>query len=182
MAKKSNKKNQKVSEYQKLAITLIVLFAILGTFIIFLSIPLFTGKTILLATQPVDPFDIFRGQYMTVNYEISTIPYIEGAEQGNRVYVVLKPDNEGIYRYSSATIKRPSEVTFISGIIRSTNQDTMNIQYGIEQYFFERNAEISTTNLTVEAKVDGSGSARIVQLLKDGKPIEIKYIQPRLAS
>ena len=51
----------------------------------------------------------------------------------------------------------------------------MNIQYGIEQYFFERNAHIDTRNMTVEIKIDASGNARIAKLLSNGLPANITY-------
>jgi uncharacterized membrane-anchored protein len=33
-----------------------------------------TGKTVYLRTAPIDPNDPFRGQFVRLNYEISTIP------------------------------------------------------------------------------------------------------------
>ena len=32
-----------------------------------------TGERVLLGTEPVDPRDIFRGDYVTLNYEISSL-------------------------------------------------------------------------------------------------------------
>ena len=56
-------------EYKKLIATLGVICIIIGVFILYLAWPLMTGKTIVLATRPIDPFDIFRGQYIVINYE-----------------------------------------------------------------------------------------------------------------
>jgi len=38
------------------------------------SLPLLRGKTVLLRVQPVDPRDIFRGDYVTLSYEFSRLP------------------------------------------------------------------------------------------------------------
>ena len=140
-----------------------------------------TGTTIILATQPVDPFDIFRGQYISILYEISTIPLIEGAKEGNAVYVVLKEYQGNIWRFEKASLEKPSKGIFIKGSIKSVGSN-LRVEYGIEQYFFERHAEFPTINLTVEAKVSKSGQARIVQLLHDGKPLRITYKKPSLTS
>ena len=51
----------------------------------------------------------------------------------------------------------------------------MNINYGIERYYFERGAEFSTNNLSVEVRVSGSGRARITRLIQNGKALEINY-------
>ena len=53
-------------------ILLLVLLIVLS-FIFYNEWPLLTGKKVVLATQPIDPFDPFRGQYMSINYEISRI-------------------------------------------------------------------------------------------------------------
>lgn len=76
------------------------------------------GEEILLKTQPVDPYDLFRGRHMIVSYEISTVevskmprdftnvdgkdleypekgdPYINWGEnyRGKKLYAVLKKD------------------------------------------------------------------------------------------
>ena len=135
----------------------------------------------ILATQPRDPFDIFRGQYMAIVYDISAIPLIEGAKEGNAVYVVLKEDQDNIWRFEKASLEKPRERTFIKGSIRAVNGN-LRVEYGIEQYFFERYAEFPTTNITVEAKVSKNGQARIVRLLHEGKPLRITYQNLSLAS
>ena len=79
----------KNKEYLKLAVILVVLFLILGGFLLYVSIPLLSTKTAVLATQPVYPFDLIRGQYIVIRYEIGSISSIEGAEVGDNVYVSL---------------------------------------------------------------------------------------------
>lgn len=171
-----------MKQYTRLIVTLAVLLGIAGTFIFYLSWPLLTGKTVILATRPVDPFDILRGQYIVINYEINNIPIIDGAKEGNSVYVILKEDENKIWRYKSASLSIPKDEDFIKGSIKSIYGDNMRIEYGIEQFFFERNAEFPTRDLTVEVKISSSGQARISNLLHDGKPIEIKYKKPSLTS
>ena len=162
-------------EILKLAIIFIVLFLILGVFILYLSWPLLTGTTVVLATQPVDPFDPLRGQYIVIQYEISTIPTIEGIKAGDTVYVSLAKDSEGVSRYSSASRQPQRSGTFIKGKITQVYYDHMGVEYGIEQYFFERNARFETQGMQVEAKVATDGQARISRLVRDGKPIEMQY-------
>src|SRR3989344_314410 len=132
----------KNKEYLKLVVVLVVLFSILGGFLLYVSYPLLGTKTVVLATQPVDPFDLIRGQYITIRYEIGSIPIISGAESGDDIF----------------------------------------IEYGIEQYFFERGAKFSTRGITVKVKLSDAGGARIVGLLEDGKPIKIAYENKTLTS
>ncbi len=170
-------------EYIRLVLVLTVLFVILGSFILYVSFPLLGTKTAVLATQPVDPFDLIRGQYITIGYEISSIPKIPDADIGNTVYVILKKDGEGISRYQDALLKKPKEGIFIKGKIKSINENNLRIEYGIEQYFFERNAKFNARNMLVEVRLSDYGGARIVQLLDENqKPLDFEYKNKTLTS
>ncbi|MCB9359592.1 GDYXXLXY domain-containing protein [Candidatus Woesearchaeota archaeon] len=178
MAKKDGKKSQKRIDKNiiRLLLGLSFLLLIIISFILFLSWPLLTGTTVELATRPVDPFDILRGQYMTIGYEISTIP--GSFNQGDIVYVSLEPDNEGIWRLTDASTQKPDKGVFIKGTMDGNNR----VRYGIEQFFFERNADVPTRDITVEVKIDSQGNARIVQLLQNREPVEIEYEAKSLTS
>ena len=164
-------------DYKNLILVMAVLFILSLGLILYSALPLITGETIILKTRPIDPFDVFRGQYLTINYDISQIPKIDGTNYGDNVYVALKKEGD-IYVYDSAYLKAPSDKLFIKGkIVNNWGLDNslMRVEYGIESYFFERNAQINTTNMTVEVKVAGNGAARISRLMHDGKPLIINY-------
>lgn len=141
---------------------------VLGVFTLVLAWPLITGTTVVLETEPVDPFDILRGQYLVIRYDVSTVPVVAGADEGSTVYVSLQEGEDGIWRYSSASLSEPSSGVFLRGTVDWNSSDSIGITYGIEQYFFERNARVDTVNMTVEAKVSADGSARITRLLNNG--------------
>ncbi|MFT4303951.1 MAG: GDYXXLXY domain-containing protein [Candidatus Woesearchaeota archaeon] len=172
MAKKSRKQNKE--KLARLVLGLGLILVILVVFITVLSWPLLTGTTIELATYPVDPFDPLRGQYMIINYEINNIHH--QFVPGQTIYVMLEPDDEGIWRYVEASLSKPAKGVFIKGRVTSRI-----VEYGIEQFFFERNAIVPETDITVEVKVDSNGNARLVQLLQNREPINIKY-NPRKVS
>lgn len=162
-------------EYKALLLVLLVVLIILGSFIFYNQWPLMTGEKIILATQPVDPFDPLRGQYMTINYEISRVENTAGINIGDTVYISLQEDDEGIWRLENVLQNKPLSGDFIKGTVERESGDDLIVKYGIEQYFFERNADVPTRNITVEVAVASSGRAKIVQLLQNGEPIEIEY-------
>ena len=94
------------------------------------EVALATGTDVRLKTVPVDPIDLFRGRYVTLNYEISRIPVPEGARPGDTVYVVLREEGER-WVGERATTRRPDGGTFIRGRVRGGG----GIEYGIETYF-----------------------------------------------
>jgi uncharacterized membrane-anchored protein len=165
-------------DYIKLIVFLSIL--ILGFFIIsmYLSWPLLFGKSIILKTQPIDPFDLIRGQYQLISYDIGRIENVNNMfstnNLGKNIYVTLKKDPNGTYIYNGAGLTRPREGDFIKGKIKKFEGDHIQVDYGIEQYFFERGASFPRFN-EVEVKVDSLGNARIYQFLLDGKIMTINY-------
>jgi len=128
----------KMRLFVKLAVFLGILFSITGGFVLYSSWPLIFGETIVLETRPVDPFDVLRGQYIVINYEISTIPLLKNAVLGDSVYVVLQENENKTVEYNSTSFIIPSRGYFIKGTVRNIADDRMTLEYGIEQYFFER--------------------------------------------
>ena len=50
-----------------------------------------SGKTVVLKTVPVDPYDMFRGDYVALKYDISTANASGAIPNGTDVYIVLEP-------------------------------------------------------------------------------------------
>ena len=169
-----------MNRYKRLIITLAVLMGIAGSFILYLSYPLLTGTTVILKTQPVDPFDIFRGQYLTISYEISRVNLSENTKEGNTVYVSLKESEDKIWHADKVLLNKPESGVFIRGTAKQTFRG-LAVEYGIEQYFFERDAYVPRMDST-KVKVDSTGQARIVELLMEGKSLNITYKKPSIVS
>jgi uncharacterized membrane-anchored protein len=141
-----------------------------------------TGQTVLLKTQPVDPRDLFRGDYVILSYEISTLDLgTLGAgqitpTQGKDVYVTLRPEGQ----YHSARgihAQRPSDGgVFLKGRVRSISGHMVRVEYGIESYFVPEGEglvleDAAGGSLEVSAAVDRFGNAAIKALLLDGKEV-----------
>ncbi len=149
----------------------LIIIVLLG-FTLYSDIPLRFGKHIILRTQPVDPFDPLMGQYIAINYDISQVP--GNFILGETVYVSLKKENN-IWVFQSASKEKPRSGDFIRGEALWSNDNSTRVDYGIETYYFERNAQFPTQNLTVEVAVASSGRAKIWQLLSNDKPLDISY-------
>jgi len=169
-----------MNQYKRLIIALVVLMGIAGGFMLYLSFPLLIGETVILKTQPVDPFDLLRGQYLIIDYEISHVNLSADAKEGDSVYVSLKEGDDKIWHAEKVSLSKPESGVFIKGIAKQSWRG-LAVEYGIEQYFFERDAHIPRMD-SVRAKVDNTGQARIVELLMDGQALNITYKKPSLTS
>jgi uncharacterized membrane-anchored protein len=109
------------------------------------------GKVIHLRTAPLDPRDLFRGDYVRLNYEISRIPVtmIKGADRaaeikkGTKIYATLKEGPNGLYEPVNAGLQKPQEGLYLTGRIpypypKLQTGNPIWINFGIEAYFVEQ--------------------------------------------
>jgi len=114
-----------------------------------------TGNTVYIRTAPIDPRDLFRGDYVRLRYEISSIPISmipeserEGVQKrDSRVYLAFTTDRTGIVQPERISLKKPKQGYFIRGLTEQglflpglTNQGRtlLNVRYGIEKYFMQQ--------------------------------------------
>ncbi len=160
------------------------------------------GAEIRLRSVPVDPRDLFRGDYVILAYPISTVEADAAGqpafERGERVYVSLGRDEQGFARATGVTRDWPKAgdgTVVIAGRVTSTSacatnengdvdcsgrRNRLRIAYGLESYFVPQGEgkAIETTDkarIEVVAAVSSSGEAAIKRLLIDGKPL---YAEP----
>ncbi|WP_439496894.1 GDYXXLXY domain-containing protein [Bosea sp. (in: a-proteobacteria)] len=155
-----------------------------------------SGSEVRLRTAPVDPRDLFRGDYVILSYDISTLDLngLQGDREfsrGEQVQVQLAPDPEGFARPVGIYRTRPtgSGDVFIDGRIISTgacpraedgridcsrDRNGVRIAYGLESYFVPQGSGLAIERterkrIEVVAAVAPSGQPAIKRLLIDGK-------------
>jgi len=137
------------------------------------------GRKVLLETVPVDPRDFLRGDYVILNYKISSLDLKSmptdksGYRGGDVVYVCLIPSGKFWTAGELACRKdkfASSGSVYIKGRVRSAYSGKLNVEYGIESYFvpegkgveIERNMRgRGPTKVSVEASIDAQGNAVI---------------------
>ena len=160
------------------------LIIIIG-FIAIKEFTLQTGKEVLLKTVPVDPRDLFRGDYVILAYEISTIDLnsiwanYTNFKFGDKIYVVLK-EEKGYAIPSKIYRDIPKhESLFLKGTVKYVRAKNLTVEYGIESYFVPegKGKEIERARgktLDVKVSIDKYGKAVIKSLLMDGQEIRFK--------
>ena len=130
-------------------------------------------RKVVLLTEPIDPLDVFRGRYIRLSYEISTLPVAGDVAPGSTVYVPLRREGDH-WTGDQALTYRPDDDPFIRGRVTEDGFDgESRIEYGIETYFLdERRADElddrTTTGTKVEVALDDDGDAQIVRLILPG--------------
>lgn len=155
---------------------------IIGGLVGYKEYTLFTGQEVLLRTVPVDPRDLFRGDYVILRYEISTLdPEVMKLGNppgwvGSKVYVTLEvEDGYGRATRLWPTVMKPDGL-FIHGKVKSASDSEMHIEYGIESFFvpegegklIERQRQ---SGLDVRVVIDKYGTAVIKSLVVEGEDL-----------
>lgn len=157
---------------------------IILSFIVFKEFTLKTGQEVLFKTIPVDPRDLFRGDYVILNYEISTLDItslpkdFSNIEVNDKIFVTLKKEKN--YGIPTGIYKRlPENKLFIKGKIKDITNNKINIEFGIESYFVPegKGREIERQrgeNLEVKVAIDKFGNAIIKSLVIKGKEVNLE--------
>lgn len=108
-----------------------------------------TGDIIYLRTAPIDPRDLFRGDFVRLNYELSSIPpgrqkisSYENLRKGTPVFAMLRRHDNGLAELQYVTDIEPDEGPYIKGFSDSGRYfkkgSTLIVRYGIEAYYVQQ--------------------------------------------
>jgi uncharacterized membrane-anchored protein len=132
------------------------------------------GREIRLRAQPIDPLDVFRGNYVVLRYEISSVAVGFSVRRGEAVCVSLS-EQDGTWS-GNFGVPDPSGDTAICGRARADAGagERVGVEYGIETYYAsaERAREIEDSivrgQVYAVVDLDEDGSARIERLELEG--------------
>jgi len=146
-----------------------------------------TGTPVVLETVPVDPRSLFRGDYVRLNYGISTVDLgvLGGDDEFERpdaVYVLLRR-GEPYWGPVSAHRERPAvprDHVAIKGEVQRALGGEIFVRYGIESYFIpegegrELERPAPGEEISILVAVDRFGNAGIKAVLINGQP---RYVE-----
>lgn len=141
------------------------------------------GTVIELETQPVDPRDLLRGDYVILDYKINHIKFEKdfgAVNPGKDAFVQLEQKGRYWEAKKAYTFPQNNMGIFLKGRLkRQFVLSPVRVDYGIESYFVPegKGKQIEETirrrgsdKITVEVAVDKEGKAVIKQLLLNGQP------------
>jgi uncharacterized membrane-anchored protein len=148
-----------------------------------------SAQTVTLKVVPVDPNDMFRGEYVILNYDISSLDLtkLDGEDRfayGDTIFVTLVPAGE---TWNAVAVKRASPFAVPGGVAlrgkiesfdgagpQGTSQSA-RVSYGVESYFVPQGTgkviedEARKGELKVDIAIDKQGRGAIKAIRrKDG--------------
>lgn len=134
-----------------------------------------SGTPILLKAAPVDPWDVFRGEYVRLEYDITWVNSGGLDLGGNRqqdVYVVLEKEDK-YWNAAGVYLDKPvltGGQVFVKGKAGYFNdfKGKHHVSYGIESYYVEEGTGIGlqrTREFDVQVRIDRFGNAVIENII-----------------
>ena len=156
-----------------------------------------TGDVFYFKTMPVDPRDLFRGDYVNLSYEISSLDIepkhalykdIENLMPGDKVYVILQNeykrvpvDNAFETKWIDVTKTFPESGYYIAGTIEDVQKDlsefvNIRVSYGIESFFVPQHTgkdieQYVGKELYGKVVVNSNGNAMLDALILNGEEL-----------
>ncbi|MDF2378958.1 MAG: GDYXXLXY domain-containing protein [Candidatus Gracilibacteria bacterium] len=174
--------------------SLLVLFwlVLLGGMLCYYQLPLLIGQEVTVVVQPVDPRDLFRGDYVILSYDFSEFdPSLFLGEAtpvvGSTIYASLQEDENGVSMLKSFSEVGGGEGVVLKGVVKESWSSNQTISYGVESFFVpEGHGRVieqirNTDRLKAVLVVDPWGRAIIKNLLFDDEVIELGNL-PEIAS
>ena len=157
-----------------------------------------TGREITMPVKPLDPRDIFRGDYVRLGYDISNLTKsqlaalnVDDFSQGSAAYVTLKPNPDGGWVVAAISAEQPAatpaDVVLKGRVDRiwrasALTNNMITMRYGIETYFVPEGTGRALESKVQEHKIDAivavgpDGSAVLKGLVIDGE----RHVDPPL--
>jgi uncharacterized membrane-anchored protein len=170
----------------KKQLVLIILFPLVLITIFFAPklLTLSQGENIVLKVEPVDPRDMFRGDYVTLSYEISRmdleqIPLDSNYSTGDTIYATLSK-KEKYWSIDSVSHTKPlvkSGEVGMKGTVTSAYGNMVTVEWGIESYFVPEGkgkiieGQINSGNVSAIVAVDSAGSSVLKELRINDEPL-----------
>lgn len=160
----------------------IILFVVVaGGLIGYQELILHQGQTTILATRPVDPRDLFRGEYVILRYAIESDELVLNAlrdvPDGEVIFITLVEDVRGVAQVEQVHTDRPTTPggLWIEGEMRNGQ-----VRFpSIEQFYVPEGSGTPIENLRNELHVAVTlhdGQARVIHLLDES----LEVIDPAL--
>ncbi|ORI04016.1 GDYXXLXY domain-containing protein [Campylobacter concisus] len=161
-----------------LIVAVIFQILLIGIMLGYALMPLYFGQEVRVRVSLYDPRDLFRGNYVDLNYDFSNFysrnfdendkddryidKYDERVRDGARVYAVLKPDVNGTYGFAKFSISKPDNGVFLAGRYDGYSL----VKYGIEHFYMSPDSAANTEDEMREEDIDAYA---ILMVMDNGK-------------
>ena len=137
-------------------------FALPATMIYQQARTLNEGDIVKFRTRPIDPYDPFRGRYVSLGFEGTQLPLEDGKRvaPGDTLFVSIEVDEQGFAQLREALRERPSKGLFVKAKARWMQSDSLvNIELPFQRYYMNERLAPDAERAYREANLANRGNS-----------------------
>lgn len=122
-----------------LALVFLLQLAVPASMIVGREMTLRHGRQFRFRTAPVDPYDPFRGRFVSLDLEASRVPYSEDMElaRHQKIYALLAVDEAGFAYCRDLVAERPTTGDYLVARVAWWNKKFVDLQLPFDRYYAE---------------------------------------------
>lgn len=131
------------------------------------------GKEFKFRTQPVDPFDAFRGRYVALRLEENHGVNIAGLnfKSGQKVFAQIVSGDDGFAKLVAVTRTAPGDTAFIKARVSYVNGNKVYLDLPVDRYYMEEAKAPKAEELYRKHSSGQVSDAYVVVKIIDGEPV-----------
>ncbi len=132
-----------------------------------------TGQEFKFRTEPVDPFDAFRGRFVALSLRERTAPNQEGLNLavGQQVFAVINVGADGFATFARITAVVPRHEPYLKVKVGAVVGNEIHLRVPIDRYYLPEHKAPRAEELYRKHNVRGSSDAFVSVMIKDGNPV-----------
>lgn len=134
------------------------------------------GKVLKFRTIPVDPKDLFRGNYIALNFENTriTVSDADDWKEGDNIYIVLNVDEAQFATYSYYEKDKPRpDINFVTATVKHISRSPepyVEIEYPFSKFYVEESIAKAAETAYRNAIAEGHNTYAVV-MAENGKTV-----------
>ena len=133
-----------------------------------------SGKTFKFKTAPVDPYDPFRGKYVSLRFRNNDVEvaHVEDWKRHEKVYVSVSENEKGFAIIKSVSKEIPNDGSdYLTAKIRRLSESRIYVDYPFDRFYMEESKALEAETIYRESRRDTSQVAYALVKIKDGNAV-----------
>jgi hypothetical protein len=134
------------------------------------ELTLATGTAYRFRTEPVDPYDAFRGRYVALGFADDEVACGDTGRvrPGRHAYALLTTDAGGFARVSALAAEKPRSGDCVRVMVRGESEGTVSFSFPFDRLFLEENLAPAAERLYRERNLAGAQDSYLVVRVRNG--------------
>lgn len=129
-----------------------------------------TGELFKFRTMPVDPYDAFRGRYVSLRIETDALPIPSGEQwkNGQEVFALIETDATGFSKLGGLRAQRPDGRPYLTVRVNQIMGQTAYVRVPLDRYYMEESLAPAAEKAYREHTRTPERNAYITVRVRDG--------------